>query len=276
MASPKLQALQTLQKQLPVASRKIAAGLKTAQDLQMQEAVAKAPTGGAIAPAAQSTAAAATAATGTQQTEAAKQMIGQAETLGRAELGERQMGAAAEVAAKEQAATAENIAAVERLGKLNLEVRKDLFDKQQVFKKDQAGRTLFNQRQLADWAVENARSEEDYKNKAAMAEQLLARKKQAMKTAAEILEQNLIQAAAIAEQQKDFEKAKQILQIKQQLARQKARMQAEANNAAATWGAVATAGGAVVGGLIGGPGGAVAGAKAGQASAPMLQKIFGG
>lgn len=262
--TPKMTALQNLQKQLPVANQRVAQGIQTARDIQLQQAVARAPTGAAIAPAAQQTAAAATAQAGSQQAEQAKQMVQQAGQLGQLQLGEQQLQAQQQVARAQQAARQQEMTNIDRLGRLDMEAKKDLYDREIQFKKDEAGRTLFNERQLVDYMARNARSDEEYKNYAQQADLLNRRNLQAMETAYKIIEEDLAQKWRAAEQKKDQAAQKQIADIRAEIQARMERERARAANRGAMW----QAGGMIVGAAAGsfaGPGGAAAGAQIGGA-----------
>lgn len=285
MATPtpqttRMTALQNLQKQLPVASQKVAQGIQTARDIQLQQAVAKAPTGGAIAPAAQQTAAAATAQTGTQQVEAAKQMVQQSGQLGQLQLGEQQMTAQQQIAQQQQAARQQEMTNAERLGRLDLAAKKELYDSEIQFKKDEAGRTLFNERQLADYAIRNARSEEEYRKFEQDAQLLAKRDLQATETAFELVMEDLRQRWAIAEQRKDQAAKEEIARIEAAARAAMERKRARAANSAAMWSSGGMIVGAVAGALIAGPGGyaagAAIGAQAGSGLGTLAQTAFGG
>lgn len=279
--SLKMQALQNLQAQLPVANQRLAQGMKAARDLQLQQAVARAPTGAAIAPAAQQTAAAATAQMGQQQVGAAKQMIQQAGQLGQLQVGEQQLQSQKELAQAQQAAKQEDMDMADRFARLDLNAKKELYDNEMQFKKDEAGRTLFNERQLADYAKQNALSDEQYKNWSQQAEQATRRKLQAMETAFRIVEEDLTQKFQLAEQQKDFAKSREIAAIRKELQERMERERARAANNAAMWqaggmivgtaagaaaapftgGAINPATGALIGGSLGGSLGGLAGSQ---------------
>lgn len=262
--TPRMAALQNLQKQLPVANQRVAQGIQTARDIQLQQAVARAPTGAAIAPAAQQTAAAAAAQTGSQQAEQAKQMVQQAGQLGQLQLGEQQLQAQQQVARAQQAARQQEMTNIDRLGRLDMEAKKDLYDREIQFKKDEAGRTLFNERQLVDYMARNARSDEEYKNYAQQADLLNRRNLQAMETAYKIIEEDLAQKWRAAEQKKDQAAQKQIADIRAEIQARMERERARAANRGAMW----QAGGMIVGAAAGsfaGPGGAAAGAQIGGA-----------
>jgi len=233
--TPRMMALQNLQNQLPVASQRIASGVQAARDIQLQQAVAKAPTGAAIAPAAQQTAAAATAQTGAQQVDAAKQMVQQAGQLGQLKLGEQQMAAQQKVAQQQQAARQQEITNAERLGRLDLSAKKELYDNELQFKKDEAGRTLFNERQLADYALRNARSEEEYKKYAQDAQILAKRDLQATETAFNLIMEDLKQRWSLAEQRQDQAAKEEIARIEREARLAMEKKRAKAASKAAMW-----------------------------------------
>lgn len=264
--SAKMTALQNLQKQLPVASEKLAKGMQAARDIQLQQAVARAPTGAAVAPTAQQTAAAATAQTGEQQIGQAQQMVQQAGQIGQLQLGEQQMAAQQKIAGAQQAARQQEMTNVERLGRLDLAAKKELYDKQLEFQKDEAGRTLFNQRQLADYALQNAQSDEQFKDWAQKAEQLNKRNLQALEASYALIIEDLNYRWQLAEQANDQRTKVEIQKMKAAAEEAMRRKQAKAANMTSMWGAIGTVGGAVVGGFVAGPQGAIVGAQMGGAA----------
>jgi|694.fasta_scaffold39126_3 hypothetical protein len=280
MAAPvpqtnKLTALQNLQNQLPVASQRVAQGIQAARDIQLQQAVAKAPTGAAIAPAAQQTAAAAVQQTGQQQAQAAQQMVQQAGQVGQLELGEQKMSGQQAVFGAQQAAEKQELDNVQRLSQLDMNAKKELYDNEISFKRDEAGRTLFNQRQLADYAKQNTISDEQFKNYAQQAEQVNKRNLQAMESAYNIIAENLKQQSAIAEQNKDQAAKKQIQEIQIELQKRMAKARARAANNMGAWTAAGTIAGAGAGALIAGPGGYAAGAAVGASVGGALGSYAG-
>jgi hypothetical protein len=274
--SPRMTALQNLQNQLPAASSRVAQGLQAARDIQLQQAVAKAPTPAAIAPVAQQTAAAATQQMGQQQVGQAEQMVQQAGRLGQLQLGEQQMAAQKSIFGAQQAAQKQELDNVQRLAQLDMSAKKELYDNEIQFKRDEAGRTLFNQRQLADYARQNAVSDEQYKNYAQQADQLNRRKLQAMETAYNLVMEDLKQRWAMAEQVKDQKAKEQIVNIENAIKKRMAKARAKAANNAAMWQAggmivgaaigtmVAPAGGTAMGAMIGAQVGGAAGTAVGS------------
>jgi hypothetical protein len=270
--STKLTALQNLQGQLPVASQRVAQGIQAARDIQLQQAVAKAPTGAAIAPAAQQTAAAAVQQTGQQQAQAAQQMVQQAGQVGQLELGEQKMSGQQAVFGAQQAAEKQELDNVQRLSQLDMNAKKELYDNEISFKRDEAGRTLFNQRQLADYAKQNTVSDEQFKNYAQQAEQVNKRNLQAMESAYNIIAENLKQQTAIAEHNKDQAAKKQNQEIQIELQKRMAKARARAANNMGAW----TAGGTVVGAVVGGVAGSLIAPGAGTAAGAAAGASVGG
>lgn len=274
--TPRMAALQNLQKQLPVASQKVASGIQAARDIQLQQAVAKAPTGAAIAPAAQQTAAAATAQTGAQQVEAAKQMVQQAGQLGQLQLGEQQMAAQQKVAQQQQAARQQEMTNVEKLGRLDMAAKQELYDKEMQFKKDEAGRTLFNERQLADYAIRNARSEEEYKKYAQDAELLARRDLQATEAAFNLVMEDLKSKWQLAEQRQDQAAKEEIARIEREARLAMEKKRNKAANSAAMWQAGGTIAAVAITAAVISTGGAAAFAAPGALTALGVSAGAGG
>lgn len=270
--TPRMMALQNLQNQLPAASQKIASGIQAARDIQLQQAVARAPTGAAIAPAAQQTAAAATAQTGAQQVDAAKQMVQQAGQLGQLKLGEQQMAAQQKVAQQQQAARQQEITNAERLGRLDLAAKKELYDSEIQFKKDETGRTLFNERQLADYAIRNARSEEEFKKYAQDAQILAKRDLQATETAFNLIMEDLKQRWSLAEQRQDQAAKEEIARIEKEARLAMEKKRAKAASKAGMW----QAGGMIVGAGLGAVAAVYTGGAINPATGAMVGAQVGG
>jgi hypothetical protein len=157
----------------------------------------------------------------------------------------------------------------QRLFNLSATLKAELYDNQMKFQKDELGRTLLNERQLADWAIMRAKNEEDLQKYEQITQQTLQKKEMLLNHAWKMLEQQLESQFARAEQEKDFEQKKMLYQMKKEFEEKKRRMLAEEAGKAALW----KTGGAIVGGVIGayfgGPAGAMAGASAGSAAGGM-------
>jgi hypothetical protein len=199
-------------------------------------------------------------------------MVQQAGQLGQLQLGEQQLQAQQQVARAQQAARQQEMTNIDRLGRLDMEAKKDLYDRELQFKKDETSRTLFNERQLMDYAARNARSDEEYKNYAQQADLLNRRNLQAMETAYKLIEEDLAQKWRVAEQKKDQAAQKQIADIRAEIAARMEREKARAANRAS----MIQAGGMIVGAAAGaaipggGPTAILIGSQMGGAGATIL------
>jgi hypothetical protein len=153
-----------------------------------------------------------------------------------------------------------------RLGKLSNDKKNELLDKQLVFEKDEANRTLFNERQLMDFALLKSRNEEEYMNYAQTAQQMHQRKIQVLEKASKELEQAL-KSGYISEKQKlDYESRRHMIVAKRKLDKRLQKARSEGMIKQSQWVAGGTVVGAVVGAVFGGGVGAGAGAAIGGAA----------
>lgn len=208
--SNKLKALQNLAGQIPVANQKLAQGQAAARDIQLQSSVKAAPQATQIAPAAAAVGTAQATTAATQMVDAAKSsqaQLGQVAQVGLAQQGQEQQAATSSLQAGAKQQEQDQVA---RLGKISMEAKNEIFDKQLAFKKDEAGRALFNTRQLMDYAVTNAKSNEDFARYKQKAEQVQKRTTEAMSHAFKLVQQDLDRQQALAEQSKDQVSAKKI------------------------------------------------------------------
>ena len=269
--SNKLKALQNLAGQLPVASQKVAQGQAAARDIQLQQAVKAAPTTTQTAAPAAQIGAAQTQQAGSQMIEQAKQtqaQLGQVAQAGLAQQGQEQQ---AKTASLQAGAKQQQQDQVQQLASISMQAKNELFDKQLTFDKDQAGRTLFNDRQLMDYAAKNARSNEEFKNYAQQAEQINKRALEAQEHAFKLIQQDLDAKQAIAEQNNDQDAAKQIAAARMDMQKRMANQKNKKNNRSAMYTSVGTGVGMVVGGVVAGyfsggtaaPAGAAAGGAVG-------------
>lgn len=250
-ASPRMQALRNLSNQLPVANGKLAAGQSAARDMQVQQAVKSAPAAAPIQQTAQATGTAVAENRGQQLIQNATQQVQQQGQVGQLGLGQQAQEVQGQVAGLQSGARESAMDNVQRLASISEQAKQELYDRQMSFEKDQAGNAVLNERQLADYARINAKSDEDFKNYSQQAQQASQRALIAMEQAYKMVNEDLIQKYAEAEQKKDQESMKVIGQMQADSA---ARMQRERNRAAnnaAAWNAAGTGIGGAVGGAIG-------------------------
>lgn len=275
---------------MPIANQQIAAQQKAARDLQLLQAVQKAPVGGAIIPTAQQTGAAMAAQAGQDQVQRiqnAAQAQGQIAQIGQQlqglELQKQQ--AEAQMGLKEQ-----GMADAQKLASISEAAKKELYDTRMAFQKDEMGRQFLNNIQLSDYAVLRAKSNEDWQNYAQRSEQLAARKEMTMKVAQQKLMQQIQfenqeinqlrdQLSKKGMTEREMAAKRQILEkklandldLKSKLAvveaaatRAKARTASTKTRNAATGQIIGSVAGGVLGFIYGGgPGGAALGATAG-------------
>lgn len=201
--SPRLKALQNLSNALPVANSRVAQGQQAARDIQLQQAVKAAPQGQNTTQAAQQTGAAAAQQAGQENVQRAQNMIQQQGQIGQLALGEQSQANQQNLAGQQLAAGEQQMNNVQRLAAISENAKQELYDKQMKFDKDEAGRTLFNEMQLLDYAKANAQTDEQYKNYAQEAQQLSNRNMQFMEAAFNKVMEDLNYQQKLAEQAKD-------------------------------------------------------------------------
>jgi hypothetical protein len=263
----RMRALKSLANQLPVANQRIAQQQKAAQDIQVQQAVRKAPTQ-AITSTAQDTGAAVAQQAGEQQVSRAQNLVQQQQKVGQLGIGEQSLATEQKVSDQQSGAKESAMGNVQRLAALDESAKRQIYDRQMQFERDENGRTLFNERQLADYARSKAQSDEEYKNYAQKAQQLSDRKLQAMETAYQKVQQDLEFKYQQAKQSGDQENILKIEKKKEDVRKEMQQIRTDTANNKAMWVAGGTIVGAVVGAVVtseSGGWGAVPGAAAGGA-----------
>lgn len=190
-------------------------------------------------------------------------------------LAQQQQVGQAQAAGAKLALTEQQQEYASKLNGLESGLQNQLLDAQLDFSHQQAGRTLLNNKQLADWAVTNAKSDLDLKVRLQDMQQAYDRKLQIYQTVQARLQQAISQGVSATGQQLDHATA-------EALARQNAAIQtriqqekAKASNNQAMAQGVFTIGGAILGGIIAGPGGAAAGAGIGGAVGTLFSGTGG-
>jgi hypothetical protein len=267
----RMRAIQNLANQLPVASRRVAAGQKAARDIQLQQAVARAPSTAPITETAQTTGAAAAQQAGQQAVEQAGRQVEQAGRIGQAGLAEQELATRGALAQQRLGVREEKMNNAQRLEALSQGSRRELIDGQMRLERDETGAVRLNTIQMADYVRKNARSNEQFKNYAQAVDIATKRSIQVWQHAYNVLEENLQQKYTIAKQRGDHKVAAEIASIRKAAAEQMQKKKNNAANSQAAWAAGGTVVGAVVGGYLGyqttgdTAGGAMAGAGIGGA-----------
>lgn len=259
--TPTQAGLAGLASQMPVRNKLVADQQRAGRLLQLQQAVSQmTPQQAPTAQQASGLGAQMAATAGAQQVQRAQetmQQVGQLAKLGQAET---EQAASQRIAALTAGAQKEQMDQAARLAALDDKVKREVFDNELQFKKDQANATMFSERQLADYKLVNAQRDQDYANWAQKAKQTHDRSIAVLQTISARLEEVIRNDFKIGEQKLDQKSALEIAQLKRDNDRRLARAKARAQNTAVMWGAggaVLTAAGTAAMFV---PGGQVAGA----------------
>lgn len=169
----------------------------------------------------------------------------------------------------------------QQLAALDISLKQRIFDQNMQFQKDELGRTMFNEQQLADWAITKAQNREELLKYELEAQQTSARRIQLLTTAHAALKQELAQAFSAGEQELDQAHKQELTELVRRVEEKIKAEQAAAANRASIWTAAGTVVGAVAGGIIGAVAGmgvgsvpaAAAGATAGAAVGKGLGQL---
>ena len=258
--------LDSIASNMPVASAKRKKQAQATADFQLQQAMASAPAGQPIAPAAiQQVGAQSAANIGTQAVESAKQGLAVAGQVGEQAMQQQQTGLQERVGQLRQGVAATELAGEKEFAELDSDAKRELFDTRMQFERDKMGREFMTERQLQDYMITHAKDAEQFKNYAADSERLSARKTQALQTALTRISQTLEFQNKAGNQKLDNDQVLRLRKAEQELKKQIAAEEAEAAYRRGQFTTGTTIVGTVVGGVLGGPAGAAVGGSAGGA-----------
>lgn len=259
--------LGNLASQAPIQKSQAIQGAEAAQALQMQQQIGAAgaqgaaPTAGQVQQMGSQMAQQRAGAALQAQQQAGNQMA----QVGQAQLQQQGQENKIQLAQKKLALNKLTRENQSKLSFLDEDTRQKIFDKNMQFEEDDRGRKYLNSRQLADYAVSQAKSQEELRNYEQAAHQAVAKRRQLLNTASNMIRQTLEQG---------YDKDKQRLTQEHRLALQRAqaelqekirKQQNEAANDAALW----SAGTSIVGLGIG----VAATIATGGAAAPLIPAI---
>lgn len=275
MAFDRLQALKNIEQQLPMASAEQEKQLKAAQAIRMKQGVAAAP---AMADAQQlgAQSAAQRGAIELQQQQALQQGTLQA----RQAVGAEQQAVAQQELFNQQQAVEKRIGDQgQRLFHLNAAAKQELVDKEMQIKTDTLGRQVLSTRQAADWAITNAKNQEELKDFAQKSQIAMERKAQIIKHAYALVQQEMKEQSAKGMQEQNQAFTMEMRGLSKGLQKWIDDLEAKGTKFSQQMTMGGTIVGGVVGGVVGGyftggtgavqgaMGGAVIGGAAGQAYA---------
>lgn len=275
MATARINQLRKLAQNVPGANERVSQGLRAAQETQLQETIRQArPQAGPRAAQAlgeqQAQQAGQLAIQQQQQTQQDLQRVGQMAGQEQGLQAQQRVGEAQRGLSRQARQQADQLASIDQ------DLKNKLLDQQLEFSRDERGRAIFNERQLADWAVMNARDEEQFKSYQQQVEQMTDRKMQMLRAAHDQLTAALRGKGRFQEQRLDNESKRRIADARRSLERKMRREAIERQNRQAMWSALGTMAGAAGGMFAGGPGGAAAGGQAGGQIGTGLGTIAGG
>lgn len=259
--SPRLTALQKLSSQIPVANARVAQGQQAARDLQLQQAVKQAPSSMGTQQA-QQVGAQQAATAGQQQLATQEAGIQQQAQVGQLATQATQQQQQGQMAGLEQGLEKQRQDNVQKFAQLSQQAKQEMFDSRMQFQRDEMGRLVANERQLADYARLTAENDEQFRTYAQQAQQAHEMKIQTLETINRRLQAAMQDEAIRKQEGLDRLSQQQILQMQRDVERQMQQAKADAAKKTAMYGAIGTVAGAGIGAL-GGPAGAAAGASIG-------------
>jgi hypothetical protein len=234
------------------------------QQIQMQQALgqmSQAGQGGKQA--AQGIGQKAAQASGQAQVAAAGQTLQQQGQVAGMQQQEQQEAARQDLRSRMNASKVRQTSLANQLAKTNQSLKQDLFDKQNQFQRDELGRTFWNDRQLADWKISQATSDEDLMNYEEQVRQESSKKMAMLEAANRAIQQKKQQAFASGELAQNQALAQELAQAERDVADKMRKAQEKASRNAMILGAAGSIIGAGVGAVVGGPAGAAIGMQVG-------------
>ena len=261
----RMKALQKLSGQMPVASQSTAQGLQSARDIQFRQSIGTAPQGAGVG-AARQLGTQNAAASGQQTIAQAQQGLQNQQNLGQLALGEQQMQQTGQIAGQELSLEQHREKLASKLASISEEATRKVFDSRMEFQVDEMNRTHFNERQLADFAVMQARNKEDLAKWEQESHHAHKRKIQLLETMHKKVLAAMQEEFAKSEQSKSQDQIQLLKQMEKDMAEKIRKEKQEAANKGGMWSAAGTVVGTVIGAYVGGPAGASAGGKIGGAA----------
>lgn len=252
--------------QMPIANQRTQTGLLEAAKTKTQAALGGVPPTGQPLGVRQVQAAA-----GQQAAQQGQAILGTTQQ-GAQQSGQMQQAAAQQDATKSQEALRERqlrLSAAQRqmerqLNSVDSRLKSRLLDDQMAFQKDELGRTLFNDRQLLDWKLANAKSEVEVADFEQKLREESTKRVQILSAAHAQIQQAMEQSFVEGQQQLDAAQRLRLAEAKRKLEEKIKKEQARSRNRAAMISAAGAIVGGVAGALAAGPGGYAAGAAAGS------------
>jgi hypothetical protein len=260
----RIQNLNKLAAAIPVANQQIASGMQQARETQLQQTIGQmTPEQAATPRLAQSMGAQQAAQASAIQLGAQQKTQQSAVVAGQQAMVQDKIQKQQELFTRSQALSQKNRYLENELARISQSAKDKLLDQQLSFKRDELGRTVWNERQLADYKIATAKDEEDFLNYRQEASNLSERRMKMLTMAQRKLEQILEQGYISTNQKLDQASRLKIAENLAELKRKQARESARQSSNMGMWAGAGTVVGAVAGAVIAGPGGYAAGAAVG-------------
>jgi hypothetical protein len=265
----RIQNLNKLAAAIPMANQQIASGMQQARETQLQQTIGQmTPEQAATPRLAQSMGAQQAAQASAIQLGAQQKTQQSAVVAGQQAMVQDKIQKQQELFTRSQALSQKNRYLENELARISQSAKDKLLDQQLSFKRDELGRTVWNERQLADYKIATAKDEEDFRNYQQEASNLSERRMKMLTMAQKKLEQILEQGYISNNQKLDQASRLKIVETVAALKRKQARESARQSSNMGMWAGAGTVVGAVAGAMIAGPtayaAGAAAGAQIGQ------------
>jgi hypothetical protein len=263
----RIQNLNKLAAAIPMANQQIASGMQQARETQLQQTIGQMTPEQAATPrlaqsmGAQQAAQAASIQLGAQQKTQQSAVVAGQQAIVQDKIQKQQ-----ELFTRSQALSQKNRYLENELARISQSAKDKLLDQQLSFKRDELGRTIWNERQLADYKIATAKDEEDFRNYQQEASNLSERRMKMLQMAQRKLEQVLEQGYISTNQKLDQASRLKIVETVAALKRKQARESARQSSNMGMWSGAGTIVGAGIGFVASGgnPYGAVVGAQIGQ------------
>lgn len=254
------QRLRALAGRFPASSERVAQGQQAARAMQVQQAAAAAPR---TKQAAQAIGATSAAQAGDIAAGQAQRDVAARTQIGQQALAEQGRAQRARTFGLGQAAGQEQFDLGQELARQGQGIKEELFDRNLQFRRDEAGRSILNDRQLLDWKLTQTQDAEELRDTVQEMQQVADRKIQVLEQAFNVLEREEKQRYDDETREQRQARLEDIALQKESLRTSIQREQADAQKRQALMSGGLGVAGAVVGAL-GGPAGAAVGFGIGQ------------
>ena len=273
MTTTRMQQLSSLAATIPVANERVAAGLQDARQVQMQSAIGQLTPEQAVAPGlAQQMGGQQATAAADIQLQSQQKTAEQSGRAGEQALAGQQIDIKKQLATRQIALSQKNRYLTGELARVSEGAKDTLLDKQLSFARDEMGRAVWNERQLADWAIISAKNDEDFRNFEVQYNAMSERKLKMLEIASVKNKQTLKQGFDQNEQTLTQDQRLRLAKALVELEKKKAKEAAKRSNTAAIFQGAGMIVGAVAGGLAtgGSPQGIMIGAQLGGGAGQVV------